>query len=89
MNEIDQIHAKLDKQAEKQEQIMVVLTDMRGDLNYHIRRTDILEKTTEQQRLELQPVRRHVEVVNALTKFFAAAVAAAASIAAVIRLIIS
>jgi hypothetical protein len=89
MNEIDQIHAKLDKHTERQEQIILVLNEVKLDLNYHIRRTDILEAAVKEQADEINPIRRHVEVVNAVTKIFAALVAAGASIAAIIRLTLS
>jgi len=48
---------KLDKIAEDIGEIKVTMAEVRKDLNYHIRRTDILEG-------KVEPISNHVVLVN-------------------------
>jgi len=48
---------KLDKIAEDIGEIKVHMAEVRKDLNYHIRRTDILEN-------KVEPIANHVVLVN-------------------------
>lgn len=71
--ELQQINQKLEKQNE-------ILTDIRVDINYHIKRTDMLEKALEMHLADFRPVRRHVEIVNALFKILTSSAVLAAII---------
>ena len=78
-DEITSLSQKLDRHTE-------ILGEIRSDLNYHIRRTDLLETTVKEQREEFKPVRRHVELVNSLAKVFMALVTISGVVAGILRL---
>lgn len=69
-----------------------VMSDMRADLKYHIKRTDMLEEDLRDMRLkqneietDLRPVVRHVGAITLTLKFLAGVVGAAGAATVVAR----
>lgn len=58
--------------------INTTLTEVKSDLKYHIKRTDMLED-------EMKPVKKHILIVNTLCKLSLIILGAIGTIAGVIR----
>lgn len=66
------------EQAEKLSTIDKNVAEIRLDLNYHIKRTDLLEE-------EFKPVKKHVEIVNALAKILTSIIVLSAALAGIYK----
>ena len=55
------MESKLDKLFDLIAEIQLDIAEIKADLRYHIRRTDLLDEDLKQQRGELKPVVKHVE----------------------------
>lgn len=69
---------KMDAQIDK---MSISIAEIKKDLNYHIKRTDLLEE-------EIKPVKKHVVAVNTLFKAALILLGAIGTIAGVIKLFI-
>jgi predicted nucleic acid-binding Zn-ribbon protein len=73
MNEqLSKIEEKLDKVEEKISNIDVTLAKQAKDLEHHIYRTDLAESNIELLRTEMQPVKKHVALMDASLKVIGA-----------------
>ena len=77
--------SKLDKIAERIEEIRIDLAEIRKDINYHIRRTDLAEDNIRMLRVELKPVEVHVERVNGGLKLLGLILVVAAVVKVIIE----
>ena len=75
------IHELLAKMDEKLDDAIITLTEVKSDLRYHIKRTDLLED-------EMKPVKKHVVAVNTLFKASMIAIGAVGTIAGIVKLFI-
>jgi chromosome segregation ATPase len=86
----------LDKQSKDTQDIKIQIVEIKSDLKHHIKRTDMLEdrqdifkKTQDRIQEEIKPLRTHVAVSSALTKWILAAIAAGGSIAGIYKIFLS
>jgi hypothetical protein len=56
------------------------------DIRYHIKRTDLLEESVEMLRLELRPIKAHVNGITTIIKFITAASAVIGTIIGLLKL---
>lgn len=70
------------KLREMLQQILLQQQEMKDDLRYHIKRTDLLEAKVER---DLPPVKRHVDLVNGMAKVFSALVALSVGVIAIVK----
>jgi archaellum component FlaC len=70
--QLDKIEEKLDKVEEKLSSIDVTLAKQAKDLEHHIYRTDLAENNIELLRNEMQPVKKHVALMDASLKVIGA-----------------
>lgn len=63
------------------EEIKLILTEIKTDLKYHIKRTDLLEEA-------LRPVQKHVNFVNGFGKFLIIAAAVTTAVVSIVALFI-
>ena len=66
-------------------QIKILLAEIKSDLKYHIKRTDLLDGELKHMRKDMEPVEAHVRFVTSLGKLLAVLVAGAAAIAGILR----
>ena len=70
--QLNKIEEKLDKVEEKLSSIDVTLAKQAKDLEHHIYRTDLAEQNIELIRQEMQPVKKHVALMDAGLKVMGA-----------------
>ena len=70
--QLDKIEAKIDDVEEKLSSIDVTLAKQAKDLEHHIYRTELAEANIEFLRAEMQPVKRHVALMDAGLKIIGA-----------------
>jgi chromosome segregation ATPase len=85
--QLTKIEEKLDKVDEKLSSIDVTLAKQAKDLEHHIYRTSLAEENIELLRTELQPVKRHVALMDASLKVIGALASAVAFILGVIKIL--
>ena len=86
-DQLDKIEEKLDKVEEKLSSIDVTLAKQAKDLEHHIYRTDLAESNIELLRTEMQPVKKHVALMDASLKVIGAIASAVTFVIGVIKLI--
>jgi predicted nucleic acid-binding Zn-ribbon protein len=85
-DQLKKIEEKLDKVEEKISSIDVTLAKQAKDLEHHIYRTDLAESNIELLRAEMQPVKKHVALMDASLKVVGAISSAAMFILGVAKL---
>ena len=85
--QLAKIEEKLDKVDEKLSSIDVTLAKQAKDLEHHIFRTDLAEANIELLRNELQPVKKHVALVDAGLKIIGALASISAFILGLAKLL--
>lgn len=78
---------KLDKIAESLTEMRVDIAEIRKDLNYHIRRTDLAEQQIEKLANEIKPIQEHVAFIRISGKLLGALGGLAAVAASIYQLI--
>jgi uncharacterized protein YoxC len=81
---------QLDRIADKIEEIRADIAEIKVDLRYHIKRTDLLDDDLKQQRKELKPVVKHVEQMQGalnLVKVLGVILSVVLAVAAVVALV--
>jgi archaellum component FlaC len=86
-DQLDKIEEKLDKVEEKISSIDVTLAKQAKDLEHHIYRTDLAESNIELLRTEMQPVKRHVALMDASLKVIGAIASVVTFVIGIIKLI--
>ena len=85
--QLTKIEEKLDKVDEKLSSIDVTLARQAKDLEHHIYRTSLAEENIELLRTELQPVKKHVALMDASLKVIGALASAIAFVLGIIRMV--
>jgi predicted nucleic acid-binding Zn-ribbon protein len=85
--QLDKIEEKVDRIEEKISNIDITLTKQAKDLEHHIYRTDLAESNIELLRSEIQPVKKHVALMDASLKVIGAIASIATFVLGIIRLI--
>jgi predicted nucleic acid-binding Zn-ribbon protein len=70
--QLDKIEEKVDRIESKISNIDVTLAKQAKDLEHHIYRTDLAESNIELLRSEMQPVKKHVALMDASLKVIGA-----------------
>jgi len=70
--QLDKIEEKVDRIESKISNIDVTLAKQAKDLEHHIYRTDLAESNIELLRTEMQPVKKHVALMDAGLKIIGA-----------------
>jgi predicted nucleic acid-binding Zn-ribbon protein len=86
-DQLDKIEEKLDKVEEKLSSIDVTLAKQAKDLEHHIYRTDLAESNIELLRTEMQPVKKHVALMDASLKVIGAIASVVTFVIGIIKLI--
>jgi predicted nucleic acid-binding Zn-ribbon protein len=85
--QLDKIEAKIDEVEEKLSSIDVTLAKQAKDLEHHIYRTELAETNIELLRAEIQPVKKHVAIMDAVFKIIGVLASVTTFIMGVIKLI--
>jgi predicted nucleic acid-binding Zn-ribbon protein len=85
--QLDKIEEKVDRIEEKISNIDITLAKQAKDLEHHIYRTDLAESNIELLRSEIEPVKKHVALMDASLKVIGAIATIATFVLGVIRLI--
>jgi archaellum component FlaC len=85
--QLDKIEEKVDRIEEKISSIDITLAKQSKDLEHHIYRTDLAESNIEMLRSEIQPVKKHVALMDASLKVIGAIASIATFVLGIIRLI--
>jgi hypothetical protein len=85
--QLDKIEEKVDRIEEKISNIDITLAKQAKDLEHHIYRTDLAESNIEMLRSEIQPVKKHVALMDASLKVIGAIASIATFVLGIIRLI--
>jgi archaellum component FlaC len=85
--QLDKIEEKVDRIEEKISNIDITLAKQSKDLEHHIYRTDLAESNIEMLRSEIQPVKKHVALMDASLKVIGAIASIATFVLGIIRLI--
>jgi archaellum component FlaC len=85
--QLDKIEEKLDKVEERISSIDITLAKQAKDLEHHIYRTDLAESNIEMLRSEMQPVKKHVALMDASLKVIGAIATIVTFVLGVIKLI--
>ncbi len=64
----EKIDLKFDKVIEDVNHIKIEQSEIKADVKYHIKRTDIAEENIQLVRKELEPIKKHVSMVNGALK---------------------
>lgn len=67
---------------EELDDIKLILTEIKTDLKYHIKRTDLLEEA-------FRPVQKHVNFVNGFGKFLVITAAVTTAVVSIVALIVN
>ena len=67
--------------------IQIDIAAIRTDLNYHIKRTDVLESEVKEWRRDIEPVQKHVTFINSLGKLLAFLAIVGTAVAAIISIL--
>jgi hypothetical protein len=86
-DQLDKIEAKVEKIEDSISNIDVTLARQAKDLEHHIYRTSLAEENIELLRTELQPVKKHVALVDAGLKLVGALASAAAFVLGVVKIL--
>lgn len=70
--QLDKIEEKVDRIEDKISNIDITLAKQAKDLEHHIYRTDLAEENLESLRVEFQPIKKHVALVDASLKVIGA-----------------
>ena len=63
-------------------EIKIMLANIETDIRHHIKRTDLLEEEVRAWRRDMEPVQKHITVVNGLGKLLLILAAVASAVAA-------
>ena len=85
--QLDKIEEKLDRVESKLSSIDVTLAKQAKDLEHHIYRTDLAETNIELLRSEMQPVKKHVALMDASLKVIGAIASIATFVIGIIRML--
>lgn len=85
--QLDKIEEKVDRIESKLSSIDVTLAKQAKDLEHHIYRTDLAEQNLEMLRTEIEPVKKHVALMDASLKVIGAIASIATFVIGVIKLI--
>jgi hypothetical protein len=85
--QLTKIEEKLDKVDEKLSSIDVTLARQAKDLEHHIFRTSLAEENIELLRAEVQPIKKHVALMDAGLKIIGALASVVTVIVGAIKLI--
>jgi archaellum component FlaC len=85
--QLDKIEEKLDKVEDKLSSIDVTLAKQAKDLEHHIYRTDLAEQNLEILRTEMQPVKKHVALMDATLKVIGSIASVVTFIAALYKIL--
>jgi predicted nucleic acid-binding Zn-ribbon protein len=85
--QLDKIEEKVDRIEEKISNIDITLAKQAKDLEHHIYRTDLAESNIELLRSEIEPVKKHVALMDASLKVIGAIATISTFVLGVIRLI--
>jgi len=80
---LDKIEGKLDEGRDHLASVDVTLAKQASDLEYHIRRTDLLESKTDKIATEVTPIKDHVQMVRGVIWFLSAVVVALGAVATI------
>jgi predicted nucleic acid-binding Zn-ribbon protein len=86
-DQLDKIEAKVEKIEDSISNIDVTLARQAKDLEHHIYRTSLAEENIELLRTELQPVKKHVALVDAGLKLVGALASATAFVLGVVKIL--
>jgi archaellum component FlaC len=86
-DQLDKIEAKVEKIEDSISNIDITLAKQAKDLEHHIYRTSLAEENIELLRTELQPVKKHVALVDAGLKLVGALASATAFVLGVIKIL--
>lgn len=86
-DQLKKIENKLDKIDEKISSVDVTLAKQAKDLEHHIFRTDLAEENLEMLRREMEPVKKHVALMDAGLKVIGALASIALFVLGVIKLL--
>ncbi len=86
--QLDKIEEKLDKVEDKLSSIDVTLVKQAKDLEHHIFRTDLAETNIELLRAEMQPVKKHVALMDATLKVIGAIASVITFVAALYKILL-
>lgn len=84
--QLDKIEEKVDRIEEKISNIDITLAKQAKDLEHHIYRTDLAEQNIELIRQEMQPVKKHVALMDASLKVIGALSSLAMFIMGVVKM---
>jgi predicted nucleic acid-binding Zn-ribbon protein len=85
-DQLNKIEEKLDKVDEKLSSIDITLAKQAKDLEHHIYRTDLAESNIEILRKEMQPVKKHVALMDASLKVIGAIASVITFVIGIIKL---
>lgn len=85
--QLDKIEEKVDRIESKISSIDVTLAKQAKDLEHHIYRTDLAEQSIEMIRQEMQPIKKHVNLVDAALKVMGAIASVVTFCAALYKII--
>jgi hypothetical protein len=85
--QLDKIEAKIDEVEEKLSSIDVTLAKQAKDLEHHIYRTELAETNIELLRAEIQPVKKHVALMDAGLKVIGILASVATFIVGLIKIL--
>lgn len=85
-DQLDKIENKIDNIEDSISNIDVTLAKQSKDLEHHIFRTDLAEQNLELLRAEMQPIKKHVALVDAGLKIIGVLSSAAMFILGVVKM---
>lgn len=86
MKKLDKLEQKLDQIDDRLSNIDVTLASQAIDLKHHIRRTDLAEERMEHIETQLEPIKKHVAMINGAFKFIGFTVSALGAVAAISKI---
>lgn len=86
MKKLDKLDNKLDQIEERLSSIDVTLVGQAADLKYHIKRTTLAEERMEHIETQLEPIKKHVAVINGVFKFIGFTVSVLGAVAGVAKI---
>lgn len=68
LDKLDEMSDKQDKLNETHSEMKIDLSEVRKDLNYHIKRTDMLEQYYKELAAEIKPLNQRYQQMNGILK---------------------
>lgn len=86
MERLDSILTEQKRLADEQTKLVIILDRLTNQVEYHIKRSDILEDSFAVMRAEIEPVKQHVILMNTLAKVIIGVAALAYTVLKITRL---